>query len=200
MRAAALPKISRHAGDSLIGLGIQKPSAFLKILGIRGDSFHALLTPNVMTMQVPSPTRQMPPQFLPPPTVMVVEDDDDNRLMLRTLLEMKGYHVVEARDGQEATEVLEQERPQLILVDLQLPRVNGFALARRVRQHERLSDVPIVVVSGHDPAQHGKLALAAGCNDYLLKPINFDRLEEILCRLAPLDGHAATSALSVPTP
>ena len=146
-------------------------------------------------MQVPSQARQMPPPFLPPPTVMVVEDDDDNRLMLKTLLEMKGYHVVEARDGEEASEVLERERPQLILVDLQLPRVNGFALARHVRQHESLRDVPIVVVSGHDPAKHGKLALAAGCNEYLLKPINFDRLEEILGRLAPLDGHAAPRAI-----
>ena len=146
-------------------------------------------------MQIPSPTRQMPPQFLPPPTVMIVEDDDDNRLMLKTLLEMKGYRVVEARDGQEATEVLERERPQLLLVDLQLPRVNGFALARRIRQHARLSDVPIVVVSGHDPSKHGKLALAAGCNEYLLKPINFDRLEEILGRLAPLDAPPEPHAL-----
>lgn len=123
-----------------------------------------------------------------PPVILVVEDDDDNRLMLKTLLEMKGYRVVQARDGQEASEVMEREPlPHLLLVDLQLPRLNGFALARRVRQHARLSRVPIVVVSGHDPAQHRKLAMAAGCDEYLLKPIDFDRLEEVLQRLLP-DG------------
>lgn len=121
------------------------------------------------------------------PVVLVVEDDDDNRLMLKTLLEMKGYYVLQARDGEEASELMElAPAPQLFLVDLQLPRVSGFALARRVRQHEQLGRVPIIVVSGHDPAQHRKLALAAGCDDYLLKPIDFDRLEEILHRLLPV--------------
>lgn len=141
-----------------------------------------------------TPTNLVKKTFLPPvprpkdrPVILVVEDDDDNRLMLKTLLEMKGYSVVQARDGQEASEVMERApAPQLILVDLQLPRLNGFALARRVRQHDQLGRVPIVVVSGHDPAQHRKLALAAGCDDYLLKPIDFQRLEEILQRLLPV--------------
>lgn len=122
---------------------------------------------------------------------MVVEDDDDNRLMLKTLLEMKGYRVVEARDGQEATEVMEFTRPQLIMMDLQLPRLNGLALARRVRQHDSMRHVPIIVVSGHDPARHRHIALAAGCNEYLLKPIDFDSLEETLGRLLPLGSDSA---------
>ena len=119
------------------------------------------------------------------PTIMVVEDDYDNRLMLKVLLEMKGYRVIEAGDGDEAVRVLEAEMPQLILLDLQMPNLNGFALARRVRQTPSTRDVPIVIVSGHDPAKHRQLALAAGCNDYLLKPIDFDRLEEMLTRLIP---------------
>lgn len=132
-------------------------------------------------------TSPMPAPRPRSPVILVVEDDDDNRFMLKTLLEMKGYHVVQARDGQEAAEVLERDpAPQLLLVDLQLPRLNGFALTRRVRQHAQLGRVPIVVVSGHDPAQHRNLALAAGCDDYLLKPIDFDRLEEILQRLLPV--------------
>ena len=122
----------------------------------------------------------------PPPVILVVEDDADNRLMLKTLLEMKGYRVTEAGNGEEALAALEREPPQLILMDLQLPRLNGFAVARRVRQGDGSRDVPIIVVSGHDPAKHRQLAIAAGCNDYLLKPIDFDRLEEILSRLLPV--------------
>jgi CheY-like chemotaxis protein len=120
------------------------------------------------------------------PTILVVEDDSDNRFMLKTLLEMKGYCVVEAGDGLEAVRMLEDARPQLIMMDLQMPNLNGFDVARRVRQHPQLGDVPIIVVSGHDPARHGQLALAAGCNEYLLKPIDFERLERILARLAPV--------------
>jgi CheY-like chemotaxis protein len=115
--------------------------------------------------------------------IMVAEDDDDNRLMMKTLLEMKGYRVAEAKDGQEAVAVAKGVRPDLILVDLQLPLLNGFAVTRFVRLEESLRDVPIVVVSGHDPAKHRKLAIAAGCNEYLHKPIDFVRLEEVLTDL-----------------
>ncbi len=112
--------------------------------------------------------------------IMVAEDDNDNRLMLRTLLEMKGYRVVEARDGEEAISVAQGERPDLILIDLQLPRLNGFAVTRFFRHDDALRDVPIIVVSAHDPARHRQLALAAGCNDYLHKPIDFHHLEKLL--------------------
>ena len=119
-------------------------------------------------------------------TIMVVEDDADSRLMMRILLEMKGYCVIEAGDGQEAIAVAEHERPQLIIMDLQLPRLHGFAVTRYLRQHAELSKVPIVMMSGHDPLKHRPLALAAGCNDYLNKPLDFELLERMLSRLLPL--------------
>ena len=106
--------------------------------------------------------------------------------MLRVLLEMKGYRVVEASDGQEAIEVAQTERPGLVFTDLQMPRLNGFAITRYLRLHPQLRNVPIVVVSGHDPTQHRKLALAAGCTEYLVKPIDFDHLEKLLGDLLPL--------------
>ena len=119
--------------------------------------------------------------------ILVAEDDADIRLMMRMLLGMKGYRVVEARDGQETVDVATQERPDLILMDLQLPRLNGFAVARFVRQTDPIRDVPIVVVSAHDPAKHRNLALAAGCNAYVQKPIDFDRLDELIVSLLPRD-------------
>jgi CheY-like chemotaxis protein len=122
-----------------------------------------------------------------PQTILVAEDDNDIRLMMRVLLGMKGYRVVEACDGQEAVDVAKESRPDLILMDLQLPRLNGFAVARFVRQTDSLRQVPIVVVSGHDPLKHRGLALAAGCNAYVQKPIDFDRLDELIVSLLPRD-------------
>lgn len=123
---------------------------------------------------------------LSPPAILVVEDDDDNRLMMKVMLKMKGYRVVEARDGEEALRVMEEDPPGLIMTDLQLPGLSGFALAHRVRQTPTLSAVPIVVLSGHDPIQHRALSLAAGCNEFLLKPVDFERLEAVLERLLPV--------------
>ncbi len=119
--------------------------------------------------------------------VLVAEDNADVRLMMRTLLEMKGYGVLEAGDGHEAISVAEDSRPDLILMDLQLPRLNGFAVTRFIRQHAELKGVPILIVSGHDPAQHRNLALAAGCNGYVQKPLDFDHLEGLIVSLLPAD-------------
>ncbi|HKR01315.1 MAG TPA: response regulator [Pyrinomonadaceae bacterium] len=119
------------------------------------------------------------------PTVMVVEDFEDNRFMMRRLLEMSGYRVLEAVNGQEAIELAHRERPQLILMDLSLPQLDGLAATRRIRQYPALRDVPIVAVSAHDTADFHADALAAGCNDYVTKPIDFDQLEALLRRLLP---------------
>lgn len=118
-------------------------------------------------------------------TVMVVEDFEDNRFMMRRLLEMSGYRVLEAVNGEEAVEMAFRERPGLILMDLSLPQLDGLAATRRIRLHPELRDVPIVAVSAHDTADFHADALAAGCNDYVTKPIDFDQLESLLQRLLP---------------
>ena len=116
-------------------------------------------------------------------TVMVVEDFEDNRFMMRRLLEMSGYRVVEAVNGEEAIETARRERPDLILMDLSLPLLDGLAATRRIREHDELKKVPIVAVSAHDTADFHAEALAAGCNEYVTKPIDFDQLESLLDRL-----------------
>jgi CheY-like chemotaxis protein len=123
-----------------------------------------------------------------PPTVMVVEDFEDNRFMMRRLLEMSGYRVLEAVNGEEAVELAHREHPQLILMDLSLPQLDGLAATRRIRQYPDLKEVPIVAVSAHDTADFHADALAAGCNDYVTKPIDFDQLEALLRRLLPKDS------------
>ena len=118
-------------------------------------------------------------------TVLVVEDFEDNRFMMRRLLEMSGYRVLEAINGEEAVEIARREHPSLILMDLSLPLLDGLAATRRIRQVKELSHIPIVAVSAHDTADFHADALAAGCNDYVTKPIDFDQLEALLHRLLP---------------
>lgn len=119
------------------------------------------------------------------PTILVAEDNEDNQLVMKMLLELRGYRVVVAANGREAIEVAERERPDLILLDLRMPQLNGLAAARYLRQHQQsyLRDVPIIALSAYDPAQHRNVAIAAGCNDYVTKPINYDHLEQVMKNL-----------------
>ncbi len=116
-------------------------------------------------------------------TVMVVEDFEDNRFMMRRLLEMNDYRVVEAEDGERAVELATIEQPDLILMDLSLPLLDGLAATRRIREHLSARRVPIIAVSAHDTADFHHEALAAGCNEYVTKPIDFDELEKLMQRL-----------------
>jgi CheY-like chemotaxis protein len=115
--------------------------------------------------------------------VLLVEDTEDNRQMMRRLLEMSGYQVVEAINGEEAVKLASEERPRIILMDLSLPLIDGLTATRLIRSLPDLSKVPIVAVSAHDTADFHKEALAAGCNAYITKPIDYPELEEIVNRL-----------------
>ena len=120
--------------------------------------------------------------------VLVAEDHEDTRFLLRTLLERRGYAVVEAADGLEACEVAARERPDLILMDGGLPRLDGVATTRRLRGLEELARVPIVFLTGHAGPQHQLAARAAGCDEYVVKPFELARLYQILNRLLPARG------------
>ena len=118
-------------------------------------------------------------------TILVAEDDEDNRDILRALLALRGFDVIEAADGQQALEPARTARPDLILMDLRMPVMNGLAAARAIRQRPEphLRTVPIVALSAYHPSQHGAIASAAGCDDYVLKPIDYDQLEAVIVRL-----------------
>ena len=116
-------------------------------------------------------------------TVLLVEDTEDNRFMMRRLLEMAGYNVVEATNGEEAVTLAQSERPHLILMDLSLPVIDGLAATRAIRKLDGFGDVPIVAVSAHDTSDFQADALAAGCDSYITKPIDFSQLELLIARL-----------------
>jgi two-component system, cell cycle response regulator DivK len=113
-------------------------------------------------------------------TVLVVEDFEDNRFMLRRLLEMSGYHVIEAINGKQAVDLALSESPDVILMDLSLPMLDGLAATRRIRENQSSRRVPIVAVSAHDSSDFHAEALAAGCDAYVTKPIDFDHLVVVL--------------------
>ena len=119
--------------------------------------------------------------------VLLVEDTEDNRQMMRRLLEMSGYWVVEAINGVEAVKLASEEKPRIILMDLSLPLIDGLTATRRIRSLPGLSKVPIVAVSAHDTADFHSEALAAGCNAYVTKPIDYPELEEVVYRLLQKD-------------
>lgn len=129
-------------------------------------------------------------------TVMVVDDYDDVRSMLTRWLEMQAYRVIEAKGGKEAVEMAQRERPDLILMDLALPEIDGFAATFNIRTHEELRDVPIIAISAY-----GELGIdaqlkidphAVGFNDYLPKPFSPQKLLEILDRYLPKRVEAAS--------
>ena len=115
--------------------------------------------------------------------VLLVEDTEDNRLMMRRLLELSGYRVSEAVNGVEAVKAAEQETPNIILMDLSLPIVDGLAATRRIRQLPEMAEVPIIAVSAHDTADFHAEALAAGCDAYITKPIDYTELEDLISDL-----------------
>jgi two-component system, cell cycle response regulator DivK len=116
-------------------------------------------------------------------TVLLVEDTEDNRFMMRRLLEMAGYRVVEATNGEEAVRLAQSEEPHLILMDLSLPVIDGLAATRAIRKLNGLGETPIVAVSAHDTSDFQADALAAGCDSYITKPIDFSQLEVLIARL-----------------
>jgi two-component system, cell cycle response regulator DivK len=117
------------------------------------------------------------------PTIMIVEDYDDTRLMVKLLLEKRGYRVLEADDGQKGVELALRERPDLILMDLNMPHLDGFAATRRLRAHAEMRDIPIIAFSGYGPEHFGLEALAAGCDAYVCTPIAPDQLNDLVSRL-----------------
>lgn len=118
-------------------------------------------------------------------TILVADDLDEARSLLSHWLEMRGYRTVKAGNGQEAVEVALRERPQLILMDISMPKLDGFSAMRRIRAYEQLRDVKIVAVSAYDKTELQGAALDAGCNEFVSKPLNPDKLENLLSRLLP---------------
>jgi two-component system cell cycle response regulator DivK len=113
-------------------------------------------------------------------TILVVDDFDDTRLLLRTWLERKGFRVIEAVNGNEAVSRAETETPDLIIMDVEMPELDGLSATRKIRNLKPLENVPVVAVSAYGAQQFRREALAAGCNEYVSTPFEPDDLEHVI--------------------
>ena len=134
------------------------------------------------------------------PTILVVEDHDDTREMLHMLLEMWGCRVVEARDGLEAVAAASRERPEMILMDGSLPFLDGLGATRRIRENGLRDQVKILALDGWGTPSYHAAALAAGCDDSIKKPLDFDRLRKYLTPLFDTSSHGAGEFVMVSRP
>ena len=117
------------------------------------------------------------PVFKSPPLILVVEDAPDNQVLVEQVFQDSGYRVTCIQDGQAALDWLETNDPDLILLDLSLPEIDGWEVARQLKASDRTAKIPIIAVTAHAMKGDKEVAIAAGCDDYLTKPLDIDLLE-----------------------
>lgn len=105
-------------------------------------------------------------------SILVVEDQEDNRRILRDLLSSRGYQIIEVTDGLAGVEAAQKEKPDLILMDIQLPGIDGYEATRRIKADPNLAQVTIIAVTSYALSGDEQKALEAGCNDYVAKPFS----------------------------
>ena len=121
--------------------------------------------------------------------VLYVEDNEDNVYMLKMRLELlEDFEVLTAEDGENGCAMALSERPDIILMDLEMPRVDGWEATRRLKDDPRTRDIPIIALSAHALAGEREKALAAGCDEFDTKPIEFERLVATLRRVLAARG------------
>src|SRR5215475_8817639 len=122
--------------------------------------------------------------------ILYVEDNDDNVYMLKNRLTRAGYTVVVATDGAQGVALAASEQPDLILMDLSLPVLDGWEAARRIKAAPTTSRIPIIALSAHAMTGDQEKALAAGCDDFDTKPVELQRLLDKIRSLAPPESAA----------
>jgi two-component system, cell cycle response regulator DivK len=116
--------------------------------------------------------------------ILYVEDNDDNVYMLKMRLELLGdFEVLAAEDGEKGCEIALRERPDIILMDLEMPVIDGWEATRRLKGNPQTHDIPVIALSAHALAGEREKAIAAGCDDFDTKPIEFERLVATVRRL-----------------
>ena len=112
--------------------------------------------------------------------VMVVEDNEKNRKLMRVVLKAKGYNIIEAATGEEALNLLKNQKPDIILMDIQLPGIDGLTVIRQIKASVITKDIPIIAVTAYAMKGDEQKILDTGCNAYISKPINTQELPLIV--------------------
>lgn len=117
------------------------------------------------------------------PAILIVENEVSNRILIERVLSTRGYHCISASNGQEALDILDHERVDLILTDLSMPVLDGYRTAQLIRERPSLAHVPIVAVTAYALNDESEAAIRMGCNEYLTKPFKPRQLLEVVDRL-----------------
>jgi len=115
-------------------------------------------------------------------TILYIEDNMDNRTLVRRVLQIEGYQVVEAESGFRAFEILRTEIPDLVLMDINLPDMDGYEITTRLKQMPTLARVPVIAMTANVMKGDREKTLAAGCDGYISKPIDIDTLPSQIAR------------------
>jgi CheY-like chemotaxis protein len=129
------------------------------------------------------------PKFL----ILVVDDSADNVAMISLDLQLQGYRVVTASNGEDAITVATQMLPNLILMDINLPNLDGLGATRRIREHDALREVPVVAITAFGTEGFQRAAYDVGVDGYLTKPIDLDRMHQLIARLLSPTGSGSLS-------
>jgi two-component system CheB/CheR fusion protein len=180
-------RIDRARGGLGVGLSLAK-----NIVELHGGTIEARSDgPNMGSEFVvklpisttPSQQPQLEPARAPRRRIVVVEDQHDAREMMRMLLESMDHIVLDASDGAEAVALIAREKPDVALIDIGLPEMDGYEVAQRIREHEELQGVMLVALTGYGAAADISAARNAGFDSHLVKPANLARIEELLARM-----------------
>ncbi len=123
-------------------------------------------------------------------TVLIVEDNPLNMTLFKEILELHGYLTVAAADGDSGLALARTKRPDVILMDIQLPNMSGFEVIRHLKQDPNLQSIPVVAVTAHAMVGDESTVRLAGCEEYLTKPVSIERLLEVVARYAPAGAAA----------
>jgi DNA-binding response OmpR family regulator len=117
-------------------------------------------------------------------TVLIIDDSSVNNLLLENILDAEGYQVMVSFNGKEAFEMMEKEKPDLILLDIMMPGMNGFNVLKEIKSTKSIQDIPIIMVSAKSDAVDIEKSLQMGAVDYIVKPINIktilDKIQDVL--------------------
>jgi CheY-like chemotaxis protein len=143
------------------------------------DPFATSGLPPLDENKVSTPAKPIEPKFL----ILVVDDSADNVAMISLALQQQGYRVVTATNGEDAVTVATHTMPNLILMDINLPTLDGLGASRRILENESMREVPIVAITAFGTEGFQRAAYDAGISGYLTKPIDLDRMHQLIARL-----------------